>query len=278
MFMDFSLMDVFCRLVLMTTKEFVFILLILIGFVFLRKEAFGRAFFIFAFSMILNPFLKSLFQVPPAPAANPEGWAFPSGHMQIAATFWIWLAWEYKNKFLYVFTALLLACIGFALVYCDYHYPVDIAGAVFFAILTLVLYGFAIKNKYIQQNPYMIGFFLAALAMPIMFFTPKVTKLLFIWVAFAALIGFATGWFINDRFCSRSSSMSLKIKIFIFILSIIGLVGIEFLFGLIQTRSLLTQTIHFFIVALWLSSIPQCIACVLFKDNQLGKKLKGKRA
>lgn len=270
MFSGLSFLDIFCRIALTSTNQFVIIFIILTGFIFLRRDAFGRTFFIFAFAMILNPFLKSLFQVPPAPAASPDGWAFPSGHMQICSTFWIWLAWEYKNKVLYAFTVLLLASVGFALVYCDYHYPADIVGALFFSLVTLILYNFAIKNQYIQTHPYMIGFALAILAIPFMTFTPKIMKLLFIWVAFGALIGFATGWLINQEFCQRI--WNIKINFFILILCILGLVGIELLFNLIQTKSFLTQTAQFFITALWLSSIPQCIACVLFKKNQLSEK------
>lgn len=268
---DLSFTEIFCRIALLPTKEFVFILLLIIGFIFLRKEAFGRAFFIFAFAMILNRFLKEIFQVPLPPGVNSNSWAFPSGHMQTASTFWLWLAWEYKNQVFYICVALLLASIGFALVHCGYHYPVDIAGALLFALITLVLYQFLIKTLFLRNNPPIIGFVLAIIAIPFMIFTDRLTKHLSIWLAFGSLLGFSTGWLINRKFCSKIPNTNLKL--FIFVLNILGLIGINLLFNLIPIKSFITQSIQFFIIALWLSSIPQCITCILFTHNQSHKKL-----
>ncbi len=273
MLTDLSFIDIFCRIALLPSQEFFFVSLLIIGFIFLRKEAFARAFFIFAFAMIFNRFLKGIFQVPLPPGVNPNSWAFPSGHMQTASTFWLWLAWEYKNKIFYIFTALLLACIGFALIHCGYHYPADIAGALFFALVTLMLYQLLIKNPFLYKNPPFIGFVLALVAIPFMIFTDKLTKHLFLWVAFGSLLGFSTGWLINNKFCSKVSNASFRIKLFILIVDIIGIVGIKLLFNLIPTKSFITEGVQFFIIALWLSSIPQCITCALFNKDQLHKKL-----
>lgn len=216
--------------------------------------------------MILNPFLKELFQVPPAPAAKPGGWSFPSGHMLTSATLWMWLAWEYKNKIFYAFVALLLAAIGFSLVYCDYHYPVDIAGALFFSLILLFLYNLTLKLPVLQKNPPLIGYLLAIFAIPFILFIPNVLTRPNIWIAFGALLGFASGWLINNKFFSRSTTMPFYIKLFTLALSILGLIAIQYLFGQIQTKSFLITTAQFFTIAFWLSSIPQGITCLLFRN------------
>lgn len=264
MLTDLSFTDIFCRTVLLASQFYFFVLLIVFGFIFLKKETFGRAFFILAFIIILNRFLKGVFQMPLPPGVNPNTWAFPSGHMITATTFWLWISWEYKNKILYVFTTLLLASIGFGLVHCGYHYALDIAGAVFFALVTIVFYHFLVKTSYLQKNPPIIGFILAIIAIPFMLLTENLTKHLSIWLAFGSLLGFACGWLINNKYYAKASTMNLKIKFFILALGLVGLFSIQFLFGLIQDKTFITQGIQFFIIALWLTSVPQYIACRLF--------------
>lgn len=264
MLTDISFIDIFLRTTLKIANPLVVALLILTGFIFLNKKAFGRAFLIYAFVIIFCPFLKALFKAPPTPTVG-TGWAFPSGHMMTLASLWIWLAWEYKNKFLSIFTALMLTSYGVALVYFDYHYPWDIAGALFFSLLTLSLYNFIITRPYTQKNPPIIGFILAAIAIPIMSFTPNGTKLLHIWVGFGSLIGFATGWLINNKFSPKTPNPFLSIKIVIFVLNVLGLIGIKILFSLLQTKTPQTQAIQYFIVTLWLTSIPQCLVYWLCK-------------
>lgn len=271
--MNTHFLDLFFRTALMTTNEFVVIFIILSGYIFLKRDAFGRAFLIFAFAIVLNPFLKSLFQIPLPPTAGVEGWAFPSGHMLTSSIFWLWLAWEYKNKSLYIFTAILLSSIGFGLVYCGYHYPVDIPGALFFAILTLYLYHLLLKLPILKNTPPSAGFILAIIAIILLFFIPNVTQRSYVWVGFGSLLGFSLGWLMSYKYSNRNPSFPLKIKLFIFILSFVGLFAIEGIFLLVDPKSYLTKTLHYFILALWLSAISQAITIKLFTHNRFIRSL-----
>jgi len=52
------------------------------------------------FSMILNVFLKSLFLVPLNPALGKEGFAFPSGHMQVSVVLYGYLLRVYVRHWI----------------------------------------------------------------------------------------------------------------------------------------------------------------------------------
>jgi PAP2 superfamily protein len=274
-------LDFFLRGVLTTTKPITVIFVILFGYIFLKKEAFGRAFCIFAFAIILNPFLKSLFQVPLPPTLGSAGWAFPSGHMLTATIFWAWLAWEYKSKNLWIFVVLLLTGIGIGLVYFGYHYPSDIAGALFFALLTLYLYHLLLKLPIFRVSPPLIGFALALISLLLIcgifsITQPKAISIRnAIGLALGALLGFSVGWLIDTKFLSRDTLIPVKIKFCIFLLSIVGLVVIDSIFHFIPTKAGIIKTFHYFfhyfILALWLTS-TQVITMKFLQNNRYLKK------
>lgn len=265
----FPLLDLFFRTVLMATSQFVVIFIILTGYIFLKRNAFSRPFFIFAFAMILNPFLKSLFQIPPS-NPNLDGWSFPSGHMLTATIFWGWLAWEYKNSYFYIFTTLFLSCYGIALIYFGYHYPSDVIGAIFFALLTLFLYNLLLKLPILKNTPPLAGFLLAIPSILILFFIPENTAKSHIWVGLGSLLGFACGWLISNKF-SALPHLSLKIKLFIFLVSILGLIILNSIFTKINSKLFLTIAIYYFIVALWLTAIAQIIILKFVNKNPYSK-------
>ena len=60
-------MDIFFRTLLFTTQEPFIVPLLVIGYLVFRREVFARATLILLLSLSINPFLKSLFEVPPSP-------------------------------------------------------------------------------------------------------------------------------------------------------------------------------------------------------------------
>lgn len=264
---NFSFLDFFLRGSLLTVNKFVIIFIVLYGYIFLKKDIFGRTFLIFAFAMVLNPFLKSLFQIPLPPASGLVGWGFPSGHMFTATVFWGWLSWEYKNKYLFLWSALLLGSMSVALVHFNYHYPSDVAAAFLFSILTLFLYHLCLKISLFKSNPPLIGFLLTLLAIILISFTDNITKDSFNLVALITLFGFSLGWLINNK-TSLNINLSLKTKLIIFMFSILGLLGLEGIYFFTHTTFWPIKLIHYFIITLWLTLLAQSIVISVFKQNQ----------
>lgn len=123
------------------TRIYVIAPIIIFGFLCHNHKLFFKLAGIVFFSSILNTYLKNYWQVPLDPRVG-QGYAFPSGHMQIAFVFWGFLAWHFKNLALRIFVGLITLGIGWALVQKGYHIPKDvlasfIAGAivVFFAVV-----------------------------------------------------------------------------------------------------------------------------------------------
>lgn len=269
MFENLSPLDILYRGSLATVNnKFIVILIVLFGYIFLKREAFGRTFLIFAFAQLLNPFLKSLFQVPLPPASGLIGWAFPSGHMFVATIFWGWLCWECKNKYLCLWTALLLTCMGFALVHYNYHYPSDIVGALFFASLTLIAYFYLNKLSSVKSNPPMVGFILTLIGLILLIFTVNTTLDSSRCIAFIVLLGFSLGWLLNNKFYPQNN-LVFQTKIVIFIFSILGLVILETVYHLTHTTIWPIKFVHYFIIALWLTLLAPTIVLSIFKPNRI---------
>ena len=108
-------LEMITKILLMSCNEIVLVPLIIFGFLALDRKIFGHATILLMFVMILNAFLKSIFEVPLSEHLNIEGYAFPSGHMSSAITFYGWLFLSTKNNFIrsssYLFFFLLLETV-----------------------------------------------------------------------------------------------------------------------------------------------------------------------
>jgi len=109
------------------------------------------------FSMIFNTFLKSLFLVPLNPAIGKEGFAFPSGHMQVSAAFYGWVFWAYPYRSIRGFILLVLTGIGYGLVQQGYHTVEDVIAAAAMGILTVYGMVKVTRLSFLRDNPAWLG-------------------------------------------------------------------------------------------------------------------------
>ena len=120
--------------------------LIVVGFIVFKRSVFGQAFYLLLFTMIFNSLLKSIFQIPLSASLGKEGFAFPSGHMQVSCVFYGWLMMAFPSLSLRILLCFLLTGIGWALVHFGYHNWLDVLGALGFGFLTLT--GYKIVSHY----------------------------------------------------------------------------------------------------------------------------------
>ena len=80
-------MDSICNFALLFTREFVILPVFIIGMIFIDRQLFVKAALVTLLTMYINPVLKQLFGIPLASHLG-DGFAFPSGHMQVTAAFW----------------------------------------------------------------------------------------------------------------------------------------------------------------------------------------------
>ena len=243
------MLDSLAKASLFLTKEYFVIALVSIGYLTYQKPIFARALFLLLFTMILNPFLKDIWQVPLNPDLNKMGYAFPSGHMQTTAALWLWLVHEFKKPIFSFITSLILCAVGFALYHFGYHTISDIGAALGFAFLSLIIYGFLLQIIPEEKHPF-IGGVLAVIGLPLIYFTSGQQP--HVWIAVGALVGFSLGWTLYHRWDPEQWLFKKRFKV------ACGLGGIVILYGLTEfIDTFLPQDIfnfiRFFMVAFWVS-------------------------
>ncbi|MCS5712089.1 phosphatase PAP2 family protein [Candidatus Berkiella aquae] len=232
--------------------------IVLVGFLNRHEVIFGRTLLILLFTMIYNVYLKSIWQLPlPAPM---EGWAFPSGHMHSAVVFWGALAIEFRRFWFSALVVFVLCLAGYGLVYHGYHYPIDIAGAVGFGSLSLLIYRYLQQKSLFKEKPYRLGILLTLLAVICILLTPAFARKLHLWQAFGALIGFTLGWALLSK-QQQNLAHFFNIKQRFMVLSI-ALMGACAYFYLIRTLPLGQQLMifsQFFLIAIWVNASKMII-------------------
>ncbi|MBL0941480.1 MAG: phosphatase PAP2 family protein [Alphaproteobacteria bacterium] len=193
------MIDFLAQACLWFTHQSFLIPFIIIGYFIFSKEIFCKAVFILLFSMVVNAYLKFLWQIPLPSGLGKEGWAFPSGHMQTAFAFWGWLAWEYKQILFRVFAIFLLIGIGFSLVHFGYHDYYDIFGALGCGIISLIVYDIFLRQFIIFKNNLAgVGLLFFTLALPMIYLIPL--SLPHVWLSEGALLGLSLGCFLYQNY------------------------------------------------------------------------------
>ena len=106
-----------------------FLVFLPLGYWFWHRRIFGRTTLLLLLGTLLNTWLKAYFQLPRPSVEHlveAEGWSFPSGHAQLAATVWPWLALELRRRWVWIPAILLVLGISASRVYLGVHYPRDV--------------------------------------------------------------------------------------------------------------------------------------------------------
>lgn len=230
---------------LLFTQEQVIVPIFLLGYFFYDRKVFFQALVLALGSIALAAFLKHLFKVPLMPHLG-EGWAFPSGHMFVACTFWGFLGFELRNKFAKGGIALLLIGIGFSLIHSNFHTPMDVMAAVFFALIVLIFYRWLLTSTALGHNYALLSlstFIFSALL--IYFISPF--KAIF-YISLGALLGLSVGAFVSQipRF---NKLMSLLLEI---ALCLTGLILIYFLAPFLVNPLIPKLFLLYFLIGFWI--------------------------
>lgn len=184
-------MDEIAKLFLTFSHETILLPLVILGFIWLDRSIFYHATCLLLLSMLVNPLLKMMFQVP----ARTGAWfSFPSGHMQQSAIFYGWLAYHIRSLGVRLAIMFLLMGIAWSLVNFGYHKQVDIIAGVLAALLITGLYG-VIKNCCAKALP-LVCSVVASLLMLYMHFRGHSLSSAN-WLAYYALLGFLVSVYIS---------------------------------------------------------------------------------
>lgn len=134
------------QLFLIFSNPFLLGAVAIIGLVSDRRN-FAPATMLLIFSMILNPFLKSLFMVPLPSDVSPDGYAFPSGHALAVIVFYGWFFWSYRNNLTKFCMLFLMIGVSWALIAAGYHNIFDIIAAWLIGSLVILSYSYLLRNQ-----------------------------------------------------------------------------------------------------------------------------------
>lgn len=245
--------------------------LAIIGFLYLNRKIFANALFILLVTPAINAYLKLLWKLPLPPGVGTHTYAFPSGHLHAALVFWGFLAISYKNLPWRIFVSGFLILNAWAIYAKGYHYPIDLFGALFFAVLSLIIFYLLLKQSYIRHSPPITGivFFLTGSILILANQEISVINQAVI-PALGALLGFSLGWTLtrwsecikfndcdNLKLLLPNSNMKAKL----FLIWALGLAAMVYThFHLLPEEIFsspdLRKFIGFFMIALWIAASP----------------------
>ena len=128
--------------------QFSLLLVLLPGFWCADKRAAMRLAVLCLISAYVNAALKEIWAIPrPSLVSDTvrskvmvDGYAFPSGHAQLAATLWPALAFAFHRRWLTVLSVVSVILISFSRVYLGVHYPQDVFAGIIVGLLLVYLY------------------------------------------------------------------------------------------------------------------------------------------
>lgn len=194
--------------------------------------------------MVVVAFLKFLFRVP-LMAHLGEGWAFPSGHMFVATTFWLFLAIQLRNSLFSTLVLIILSGIAGGLIYQKYHVFFDVFAAVIFSFILIVLYNLLLKFKFIHSNDGLLACMMLGFCCLLLFSLPKFPHHMKI------PLGALTGLLISS-FCKELPFFNKSINNFLeFVLCIVGVILVYYLSSNFNFFPNLPLSLMHLILGLW---------------------------
>ncbi len=190
-------MDIVLKTFSQFSQDYVIFPIIIFGIVFLDRRLFLRIAVLLLFGIAINVFLKNVFQVPLNPFLHKDWWAFPSGHAQLTATFYGYLAYAYRNNFLTLIAGAIIGGVCLSLIYFQYHDWIDVVGGLLTAVAWVILFEWLRKIPLFRDRFYLLALIFVPLAFILEHYSSKVPAVH--QIVLGSLVGLAFGLLV-DRF------------------------------------------------------------------------------
>lgn len=178
--------------------------LALLGYIFHDREKWTRTIYIMLLATIVVAYLKSIWQVPLQPWVKSDSWAFPSGHMFVVTSFYLWISKEMNKRWITNLSYIILLGVGLSLIQQKYHITQDVIGAFGFALIFLYLYNIIVSLKPFAKNPDYLVLILLPLSLIIMFCMPIIPPHVF--HAVYGIVGFGLFAILHSLICKISKN------------------------------------------------------------------------
>ena len=267
-------MDMFAQGITMLGEDTLFILLAVI-LIWCVDKKFGYKFgFVALTSALVNITLKNIFKSP-RPVGQEgirslrletaDGYSFPSGHSQFAATSWTTLALHLRKRWFSILAGVLIVLVGLSRLYLGVHWPVDVV----FGIAIGAIWAF-LGSKIIdllEEKPvsYLVLGAALLLALPI-FQNADYFKVV------AACSGICIGIFLEGKYVGYTVKAPLLIQLIKALLGVAVLLGIQNGLKLILPDKLISHGLRYFLIGIWATFLaPLCFKAIFKLKNQVEK-------
>lgn len=267
------MMELFTSGPLLMTRELSIIFVFLMGHLSSKSRVFIDAMTLLLFTMIYNHWLKEIWRIPLAPHLLKEGWAFPSGHMHISLVFYGYIGWQLKktNRWLTLTCLSLLIGIGLSLIRQGYHSHLDIWGAFFFGLLTLIFSIWLNSREIFLHRAWLLSLFILSLTILIdRLLLTKTSDSATLFYIHGSLLGIFLSSLLLHFFPTLINSknhLSIIKRAFI---AIVTLIFSHIIFIRWRAFSFLPSPLLYSTLAIWFILFPSL--CTLFKNRDTQKK------
>ncbi len=243
-------------------KQYVVLIL---GYLGCHRSKFARITIVSLFSIIVASFLKSIFKHKLPPGMH-DGWALPSTHLMFSIVLWFSIAWEFRSILVSLAAFLVCGLIAWALLYSNYHYPLDLLAALLFGFTLLGTFYIIIAN-WPRAKEYEAYMFLGLVGCTLTYFNSMSDEWKFyIWGICSAIFGVSLGFAITY---SNNINVNNN-KIFKTTRAIMGLAGFYLIIYIfnnldINQRDNTTAFFQYFLLALWVSLFTEQLSKPLNK-------------
>ena len=187
-----------------------FVMMLLpLGYWLWSKDKFTRVAVIVILSTILNAFLKDLWENPrPDLVFRLDGevgksFGMPSGHAQVSAVLWFWIAYEIRKVWAWVVASVIVIGICSSRIYLGIHDLEDILAGLAIAAISLVIFRLLLTSKLQPLRQASVWLNLSALvvlAIIVKLAWPPAEHSIAAFVVFGLLLTWLIGVYLEPRF------------------------------------------------------------------------------
>jgi len=248
-----------------------FVMLLLpLGYWLWSKDVFTRVATIVLLSTVLNAFLKDLWENPRPDLVfrlDPEvgkSFGMPSGHAQVSAVLWFWMAYEIRRIWAWVTAGIVVTGICLSRIYLGIHDLEDILVGLVIALISMLAFRFVLTAdirwlKNLGLSFRLLAIFVVALITKLTW--PPAAHSIEAFVAFGLLAAWLVGASIDGRhvnFIARREPWALVLTA---VLGVVGLIGLLTLSALLLNGldSMTAGTIRSIILGVYMTLLAPMV-------------------
>ena len=221
---------------------------------------------------VIDPDFKPVEQV----MDTATGYSFPSGHTQSSTSLYSSIAFHFKKRTVYIGAFILIAAVMFSRMYLGCHTPKD----VLVSFVATIIISLAVSLIYDNFNSSLLTDLLVAILIFLLsaglfgysyyLVNAGITTDVLAMDGFKAAgadAGFAVGWFIEKRYIKFNPKNShILLQIVKVIAGLAGALIIKSGLKLLLGNTMVTNTVRYFFVILWIAVFFPLIIKKCFKD------------